>query len=51
MDKEEILFKLEQIKAVFNLLSYLNEDAKITDVAYIATAYKVIVQCIIENIK
>ena len=51
MDKEEILYKLEQVKAVFNLLSCLNDDAKITDVAYIATEYTDIMQYIIENIK
>ncbi len=51
MDKEQIIFKLEQVKAVFGVFSCLNEDAIITDIAYIATEYRDIVQYIIENIK
>ena len=51
MDKEQIVFKLEQIKAIFGVFRCLNEDASIVDVAYIATEYKDIVQYIIENIK
>lgn len=51
MDKDQIIFKLEQVKAIFGVFSCLNEDAKIADVAYIAAEYKDIVQYIIENIK
>lgn len=48
MNKEEIVFKLQQVRAIF---SCLNEDARITDIAYISKEYEDNVQYIIENAK
>lgn len=51
MNKEEIVFKLQQVRAIFSIFSCLNEDARITDIAYISKECEDIVQYIIENIK
>ena len=40
MNKEEIVFKLQQVRAIFSIFSCLNEDARITDIAYISKEYE-----------